>query len=325
MINKLNSLGVFCLFGLFFLMGCKCSKESDTIIKLHIARFEQDLFNIYPENIFDKLPDLKKKYHPFFQTTNDEFWRNILLDSLHINLFQQVEESFEDISNEISLIQEIFERYSKYYDSEFNQVFLYTYISNLDYEFPVLFKDTLLFIALDLYLGPDFPAYNHLPRYLARERDRMYIPIDISLTVSEDLISRGIQASETLLTYMIREGIKLYTAHRLLPKEKEFNLFKYTKEQWDFCVKNERNIWMYFIQNKLLYDSNLMTIKKFIDPAPFSKMGTDFDREIPGRIGRWIGYRIVCEFMKKNPDITPNKLIEFTDYQNLFYKSKYKP
>ncbi|MFN3951326.1 MAG: hypothetical protein ACK4KT_02870 [Thermaurantimonas sp.] len=268
---------------------------------------------------------MKETYHPFFLSTNDEFWRNILLDSVHTKLFMHVKENFEDISHEVAATKQIFEQYNIQFDPDFRRVFMYTYVSNLDYNYPVIFRDTLLFVALDLYLGEDFPAYNYLPRYLARERSRKYIPIDIALAVSEELTYRSALNSETLLSYMIREGIKLYTACRLLPKEKEYDIIKYTKEQWDFCVKNERNIWLYFIQNKLLYDSNIMTIKKFIDPAPFTKMGTDFDREIPGRIGRWVGYRIVCEFMKKNADISPKQLTEITDYQNLFSKSNYKP
>ncbi len=325
MVYSLSRISIFCLLAALFFHSCTCSKESDTSIELQVARFEQDLFNIHPEEIFKKLPELKETYHTFFLSTNDEFWRNILLDSVHIRLFMHVKDSFKDISHEITAARHIFEQYKTQFDPDFHRVFIYTYISNLDYNYPVIFRDTLLFLALDLYLGEDFPAYNYLPRYLARERNRKYIPIDIALTISEELADRRALYSETLLSYMIREGIKLYTACKLLPNEKEFNFFKYSKEQWDFCVKNERNIWLYFIQNKLLYDSNTMTVKKFMDPAPFTKMGTGFDREIPGRIGRWVGYRIVCEFMKNNPGVSPKQLTEITDYQNLFSKSNYKP
>lgn len=323
--HKINLPGVVYLFGIFFSISCTCTKESETKIDLIAARFEQDLFDIPAENIFEHLPYLKKKYPPFFESTNDEFWRNILIDSLHIKLNQSVRDTFKDISQEISKIKKVLERYSSLYEPDLSRVYLYTYISNLDFDYPVIFRDTLLFIALDLYLGANFPAYSYLPRYLARERSREYIPIDVAYTVAGELTSNAPQSSETLLSHMIREGVLLYTSQKLLPEEKEYNIFKYTKDQWDFCVKNERNIWMYFIQNKLLFDTNIMTKKKFIDPSPFTKMGTDFDRDIPGRIGRWIGYRIVSEFMKKNKDISPKELTQITDYQNLFYKSNYKP
>ena len=325
MVYKLSRLRIYCLFFVLLHDGCTCNKESDTRIELQVARFEQELFSIRAEEIFEKLPGLKEKYHPFFLTTNDEFWRNVLLDSFHNKLYMHVKDSFKDISSEIQAAKKIFEQYKIHYEPTIDRVFMYTYISNLDYNYPVIFKDTLLFLALDLYLGTDFPAYNHLPRYLARERNRIYIPIDIALAISEELTGQRVLKSETLLSYMIREGIKLYTARKLLPKESEYKFFKYTKDQWDFCIKNERNIWMYFIQNKLLYDSSILTIKKFIDPSPFTKMGTDFDKEIPGQIGRWTGYRIVCAFMKNNPDISPKKLTEITDFQSLFSKANYKP
>lgn len=324
--NKLYHLcAVYGVLTICVSFGCKRTEKSDEKSTLFSYRFEQDLFEISPQFIFDSLPKLKDRYSPFFESTNDEFWRNILLDSTQLRLYAHVRETFEDISVEKQSVKSLLDKYIHHYKPAHKNFYLYTYISNLDFDYPVIVSDSNLFLALDLYLGADFPAYAYLPRYLAAERDRRYIPIDVALSIAESMINPTANNAETLLSYMIREGILLYTTKKLLPKEKEKNIFKYSDEQWDFCVSNERNIWLYFINNKLLFDTNIMTKKKFIDPAPFTKMGTDFDREIPGRIGRWIGYRIVSEFMKKNKDISPRDLLQITDYNHIFYKSNYKP
>jgi uncharacterized protein YjaZ len=174
-------------------------------------------------------------------------------------------------------------------------------------------------------LGEDHPVYAYQPRYLARERNRKYIPVDAAGAIADYLQQNTPSGSESLINHMIRDGIRLYIMKSLLPNEKEHNLFKYTEEQIKFCIDNEKNLWLYFINNRLLFDTNVMTKKRFIDPAPFTRLGTDFDHQIPGRIGQWIGYRIVSQYMKNNKNITLKELAKRTDYQNIFNQSRYKP
>ncbi|GCD76831.1 hypothetical protein JCM31826_03130 [Thermaurantimonas aggregans] len=305
--------------------SCTLEEDSRAKVELKVGRFEQDFFKLSPENVFDSLPKLKKIYAPFFTNTDDEFWRNILKDSVHLRLYAHVRDSFKYINKEIEQIVPVLERYKYHFNPPFEKFYLFTYVSRLDYDYPVIFSDSLLFIALDLYLGEEHPAYGNQPRYLAREHDRKFIPIDVAYAISESLIIEQKQTSETLLSHMIREGIKLYITRKLLPEEKEYNIFKYTKEQLDFCEENERNIWLYFVNNKLLFDVNYMTKKNFIDPAPFTKLGTEFDNQIPGRLGRWIGYKIVSQYMRKNKNISLKDLIKSTDYHSIFYQANYKP
>lgn len=322
-INKYHAAVLVLILLLF--SGCVKDEKNRKKVILKVGRFEKEIYETSPEYILDSLPALKLKYAPFFQSTNDEFWRNIRIDSVHVKLYTFVKDSFENFSEEIDRITSVLEHYTYYFEPPFRKFYLYTYVSGLDYDYPVIFSDSLLFVGLDLYLGENFPAYSYLPRYLARERNRKYIPIDVASAISASLMEEEKQTSETLLAYMIREGIKLYVMRKLVPDEEESSIFKYTKEQLNFCKENERNIWLYFINNKLLFDTNIMTKKKFIDPAPFTKMGTDFDNQIPGRIGRWVGYRIVNEYMRKNKQITLKELVKTTDYQSLFYKANYKP
>jgi hypothetical protein len=82
-------------------------------------------------------------------------------------------------------------------------------------------------------------------------------------------------------------------------------------------------MWRYFIEKKLLYDTDQKLIPRFINPAPFSKFYLEIDNESPGKVGSWVGWQIVRAFMENN-EVSLQQLLQM-DYKELFEKSKYKP
>ena len=61
---------------------------------------------------------------------------------------------------------------------------------------------------------------------------------------------------------------------------------------------------------------------KYTAEGPFTAA---FSKESAPRIGYWIGWQIVRQYMKNNPEVTLQDLINETDSQLLLSKSKYKP
>ena len=86
---------------------------------------------------------------------------------------------------------------------------------------------------------------------------------------------------------------------------------------------HEEQIWMYFIEKNLLFDTNSKLSQRFIDNAPFSKFYTAEDKATPGRIGVWLGWQIVTSYMQHN-DVSLQELLK-KDSEEIFNKSKYKP
>ena len=82
-------------------------------------------------------------------------------------------------------------------------------------------------------------------------------------------------------------------------------------------------MWRYFIEKKLLYDTDQKLIPRFINPAPFSKFYLEIDNESPGRVGSWIGWQIVRSFMENN-EVSLEQLLQM-DAKEIFERSKYKP
>jgi len=90
-----------------------------------------------------------------------------------------------------------------------------------------------------------------------------------------------------------------------------------------WATNNQEFVWRYFVENNLLFNTDKNISKRFLDDAPFSKFYLTNDKDSPGRIGAFIGYKIVSAYVKNN-----NKnLIEMLRTPNdlLFKQSKYKP
>ena len=62
---------------------------------------------------------------------------------------------------------------------------------------------------------------------------------------------------------------------------------------------------------------------RFIEDAPFSKFYTSFDKQSPGRVGQWIGYKIVKSYLKSN-NKTIEEILNMNEYE-LYLNSNYKP
>jgi hypothetical protein len=130
-------------------------------------------------------------------------------------------------------------------------------------------------------------------------------------------------SDNTFLAQMIYAGKELYIKDVLLPEYSDADKIGYKPEQITWCQENESYMWRYFIEKKLLYDTDQKLISRFINPAPFSKFYLEIDNESPGRVGAWIGWQIVRSFMENN-EVSLQQLLQM-DAKEIFEKSKYKP
>ena len=61
---------------------------------------------------------------------------------------------------------------------------------------------------------------------------------------------------------------------------------------------------------------------KFTTDGPFT---TAFSKEAPPRIGYWIGRQIIKQYVKNNPFVSLQQLMDEKDAQKILMKAKYKP
>ena len=214
-----------------------------------------------------------------------------------------------------------FERYLSYYPDE-KVPDIYSYISGVDFEHPVQYLDTVMIIALDCYLGPEYVPYQRLriPVYRARRMQETFIVPDCMREVAR-VKHLPSYAGERLLDQIIHHGKVLYFLDRVLPGTHDTLKIGFTQEQLSWCESNRSNLWAFLVENELLYSTDFQQINKFISDGPFTSF---FERESPARTGIWIGWEIVRAYMENN-DVNLQQLMSNNDAVEILTRSSYKP
>ncbi len=176
----------------------------------------------------------------------------------------------------------------------------------------ILFVDSVMLIALNHFLGADFEGYSHWPVY--RRLDKT--PENLPYSIAEALVGtsypyRASGADATLLSRMLYEGALATAKMKLVKDAKLSAVLGYNARDMEWLEKNESEIWRELVSKKLLYDNSELTADRFIAPAPAIRdMGTQW----PGRVGRFIGYRIVQAYLTRHPETKLNELLSPTFY-----------
>jgi hypothetical protein len=292
--------------------------------KLRIHHFDDAFFISDSVNFLPELARLKVEFPPFFDSNSDsKFWHDNRLDIAQKMLYSDMKRkipSFEPLDEKLT---DAFAHLYYYYPNlpEFD---LYTYISKLDFSNSIIVADRLIFVATDLYLGKNHPAYQYESSYLNYTKQPEFITTDVMERLAYTLAKRD-NDDNTLLNDMIWWGKVIYFTEAMQPEANDTVLMRYSKKQLDFCEANHLQMWMYFVDNKLLFGTHPDGQRKFIEPAPYTKFELPFDAETPGMVGRWLGWQIVRSYMRNNPDVSLPQLMGDADSRTIFKNSKYKP
>ncbi len=315
--------------------ACTNDKPKDLPgIKLTFIPFYQELFQTHPDSIPYKVPYFIEKHSPFFELFcshvikigyPEEQRLNLLLqqfvsDFRMQTVFNDINKEFADLSLINKQLTNAF-RYMKYYFPELLIPRVYYYHGGFNHS--IIATDSIIGIGLDKYLGTTYPYYAKLgiPLYQRQKMRKEYIPVDAVRYYLTGFFSFPFE-QENVLSHMIYEGEIQYLLKKFFPDTDDTLLFGFTYNQLVWCEKSERSMWQYLIDKKKLFNSDLLEIKRYTQDAPFT---TTFPRESPGRAAVWLGYRIVSQFMKKNPQLTPADLIKITDYLHIVQQSEYDP
>lgn len=320
MINKwllLIGLGL-----LIIVTGCEDTKKnnidvSKIALKVNVERFDKQFFNVSKNN----LVSLKNKYPFLFpKEVKDSVWITKIKNQEERNIYTKVQKVFGDFSFEKEKIADLF-KHIKYYYSAFRVPKVITLTNNLDYENRIIYADSLLLVSLDMYLGKKDTIYNHFPEYLTQNFQKSQLLPDIAMAIIN--AQYKFKSKRQFIDIMVNAGKKIYLKELYLPNVSEANQMGYSQEQMLWVQENEIFIWKYFIENNLFYSTKSKLIERFIKEAPFSKFYTDIDRNSPGRIGVWLGWKIVQSYMKNN-NVSLQAMLK-TDGVEILKKSNYKP
>jgi hypothetical protein len=128
--------------------------------------------------------------------------------------------------------------------------------------------------------------------------------------------SHGIEeTSENFSSEMIRWGKMLFLTHICLPDVSESDVLRYSKKDFNWAVASEKSFWEYLVDEELLFKTDEETRMNFLHEGPFT---TGLPQDSPDRMGRFMGYMIVKQYMENN-DVSPKELMN-TPYNKILQK-----
>jgi gliding motility-associated lipoprotein GldB len=326
------------LMVIILFQGCNPHQKDVDLSKINldikIDRFENDLFALNLDSISQQLPDIKRKYGEFF----DIFSYEIIQigdtaapdynDRLHAFLTDKIiNEDYVSVMEKFPLLNDVEGqlttafKHCRYYFPEMPVPRVVSYVSGFNQS--IVTADRLLGIGLDNYLGSDCEYYtqlglNEYQKYI------MYpamIPVDCMQAWGQ-MEFPNTDSAGTLISSMLYAGKLMYFMKAMLPEKPDSMIIGYKSSQYTWCEKNEKQMWIYLIENKLLFSTDFMNINKFINNGPYTK---DFSQESPGKAGVWIGWQIIKSYMQKNRDVTLQQLMQDNNSMEILRKSKYNP
>ena len=270
-----------------------------------------DITPIYTENVV-------QFGHPDSAITHDTyklFRSNKEVGKLYedaLSIYANVDDIEKDLT-------EAFRR-AKYFLPQFPTPRVYCHVSGLNQS--LIVGEEFISLSIDNYLGADYYLYKEIGIYKYQRpnmRREKVAPDYITAWLSSEFSS---SLADNLLSDMIRYGKILYTVSVLLPKTPERVIMGYSEEQWDWVKENEANMWNALIASKDLYTTSMIIKNQYVGEGPFTK---PFTQESPGRAGTYIGWRIVESYMKHNPQISIQQLLQQPDAQMILNNSNYRP
>jgi gliding motility-associated lipoprotein GldB len=251
--------------------------------------------------------------------------RAIFADKAYADLKHDVDAAYPNLDKQTEELTDAF-KHIKYYYPKKALPKLYAYFSGFEAQTSI--GDGYFAIGLDLFLGADSKFYpslvNAFPHYVSRR----FTPDNITPRVVEGMAREDMfpenEQDKSLLAKMVYNGKIMYYMDQILPDVPDSTKIGYTGKQIKWCEDYRGDIWSYFLEENLLYESDYQKIQKYLNEAPFTP-GLGNNNDSAPKLGVWTGWQIVRAYMDKHPEVTLQQLMADNDAQKILNESKYRP
>lgn len=184
--------------------------------------------------------------------------------------------------------------------------------------------DTVMLVALNHYLGNDYEGYSYFEPYQRLKKHPAHISYDIAEATIASAYPYIAGGQSTALSRMLYEGALVTALMEVVPDASLSEALGYTDLQTKWAQDNESLAWNAIVTRQLLYSTDPLIADRLTQPSPST---TIIHPDSPGRLGRYIGYRIVQSYIDHNPGVGLPMLLSPDTYnsQSTLIKAKYSP
>jgi hypothetical protein len=322
---------------ILFLSGCKGENEvcvfvpetSDINLKVNIEQFQDSLVNINSRDelvaFLTRQPVIRDYIFRRSEFPDDSVFINELYNRFnnpHLDtLLQETKQVFGDLSSLQDEFEQAFKNISYYYP-KFYPPKVQTVISGLLGN-DMLVSDSLIIISLDFYLGNKGRYRPKVYDYLMRKYDPDdIVPSCMLIYGIGERFNKTDPNDKTVLADMVAYGKSFYFAKHMLPCVPDSVFIWYTPEEMTGSRKNEDLIWARFIEDQILFSTSQEVKRDYLGERPIT---IQVGEKCPGRIGQWVGWRIVRSYSETHKDTPLPSIMGFSNAQLLFKESSYRP
>jgi hypothetical protein len=327
---------IFCL-GIF----CGCGHKNPYIPKdikpvtVEVVRFDSAQLAVRPDSALEDIKQLYSVYDEFMPVFVEGILDLPIEDTLYLSKmyadflmdttmgFAQtnafVQEHFADIDEIQQKLNNAFGRLHYLYP-EWGIPRVYLFVSGFNSS--IMYYENLMGVGLDMYLGSNYPYYNQVVYEYQKQTMRKECVVVELLSIYLAYNVSYNSKYNRLLDQMIFRGKQLFLLSQLLPEESLWEIIGYSKEQWNWCEQYERAIWNRIMEKRDLFKTESIVLGSYMKEGPFT---AEVTQDSPGRLGWWVGFRIVDSYMRNNKKVTLHELMNENDAQKILEQSYYKP
>ncbi|NJL14052.1 MAG: gliding motility lipoprotein GldB [Microscillaceae bacterium] len=300
---------------------------------VRIVRLEETLFTLKTADEvrawLRKYPDLAEKYFQLNRLPHDSVLINPILamtqEPHQDTLLRDVRQKYPDLKT-LELEFEAAFKHLKYYFPDFKVPRIYTLTTGLGSFFgtDVMVGEGIVVISLDFFLGKAAryrPPVEQMPDYIWKRYHEGSIVPTVMLYLSNRYNQTQLE-DKTLLAEMVYYGKAYHFVRQMMPCLPDSLLYGYTETELNNLAREDNRdyIWNHFIEKNVLFSNSQFVKNTYLDERPYV---AEINAKCPGRIGRWLGVRIIENYRRRNPKIGLPELMATADAPLLFNRSGY--
>jgi len=314
-----------------FAVGCR-EKDRRAVdisgirISMPVERLESELFACKSEaEVLDFLkrhPMLPAVYFPDLPGDTEELAAQLyeaISNPALTGFKEQLDSIYADFDQTVAHPLENAFRHLKYYYPDGSVPRIQTMVTGF-LGSDLFISDSLVIIGLDYFGGPAARFRPDVYAYQLGRYDRHYIAPSV-MFVWAQAYNRLNPEDRTLLADMVWYGKNFEFVKHMMPSTPDSLIIGFSQENLAKSWNSQTDIWAHFTENRLLYEQVEQKKQKYIGERPFTY---EIGEDVPGGIGRWVGWRIVNRLVETQPDLRLQDLMANDNARRIFEDSGYK-